>query len=65
MLLFQEQDTFGRLFTRQQSFIGLLTDVHMWDNMLSPCEIQRYTNQTNFTPGNVLNWGALDFLTTD
>uniref|UniRef100_A0A4W5LID6 Pentraxin (PTX) domain-containing protein n=1 Tax=Hucho hucho TaxID=62062 RepID=A0A4W5LID6_9TELE len=57
MILGQEQDAFGRLFTRQQSFIGLLTDVHTWDNMLSPCEIQRYTNQTNFTPGNVLNWG--------
>uniref|UniRef100_A0A674DI76 Pentraxin family member n=1 Tax=Salmo trutta TaxID=8032 RepID=A0A674DI76_SALTR len=65
IILGQEQVKFGWLFAWQQSFIGLLTDVHMWDNMLSPCEIQRYTNQTNFTPGNVLHWGALDFQTTD
>uniref|UniRef100_A0A8K9WR45 Pentraxin family member n=1 Tax=Oncorhynchus mykiss TaxID=8022 RepID=A0A8K9WR45_ONCMY len=61
IFLFQEQVTFGWLFDRQQSFIGLLTDVHMWDNMQSSCEIQRYTNHTILTPGNVLNWGALDF----
>ncbi|CAB1334230.1 unnamed protein product, partial [Coregonus sp. 'balchen'] len=24
-------------FDQQQSFVGLLTDVHMWDYMLSPC----------------------------
>uniref|UniRef100_A0A8C7D914 Pentraxin (PTX) domain-containing protein n=1 Tax=Oncorhynchus kisutch TaxID=8019 RepID=A0A8C7D914_ONCKI len=43
------QVKFGWLFGRQQSFIGLLTDVHMWDNMRSSCEIQRYTNHTIFT----------------
>ncbi|CAB1334249.1 unnamed protein product [Coregonus sp. 'balchen'] len=65
IVLGQEQVKFGRFFARQQSFVGMLTDVHMWDNMLSPCEIQRYTNQTNFTPGNVLSWGALDFQISD
>ncbi|KAK6326425.1 hypothetical protein J4Q44_G00020700 [Coregonus suidteri] len=65
IILGQEQVKFGRFFARQQSFVGMLTDVHMWDNLRSPYEIQRYTNQTNFTPGNVLSWGALDFQTSD
>ncbi|CAB1334248.1 unnamed protein product [Coregonus sp. 'balchen'] len=59
-----DQDSFSGRFDQQQSFVGLLTDVHMWDYMLSPCEIQRCTNQINFTPGDMLNWKALDFQTT-
>lgn len=44
-----------------QSFSGSLADVHMWDFVLSSCEIHHYTDDVNFTPGNVLNWRALDF----
>ncbi|KAM9404073.1 serum amyloid P-component-like [Salvelinus alpinus] len=52
IILGQEQVKFGWLFARQQSFIGLLTDVHMWDNMLSPCEIQRFF--TNLRRNHIL-----------
>ncbi|XP_041738076.1 C-reactive protein [Coregonus clupeaformis] len=61
IILGQELFKFGRFFARQQSFVGMLTDVHMWDNLQSPYDIQRYTNQTNFTPGNVLSWRALNY----
>lgn len=39
----------------------MMSDVHMWNYILSPCEIQKYVDEQNFTPGNVLNWGALEF----
>lgn len=38
-----------------------MTDVHMWDWVLSACEIQLYMAEQTFTPGNVVNWAALDF----
>ncbi|KAL0965025.1 hypothetical protein UPYG_G00275810 [Umbra pygmaea] len=28
-------------FIKRQTFVGLLTDVHVWDYVVSPCEIQR------------------------
>ena len=46
-----------------KSFVGMMTDVHMWNYALSPCEIKRYMEDLNFTPGNVVNWRALEFET--
>uniref|UniRef100_UPI0037E90697 C-reactive protein-like n=1 Tax=Semicossyphus pulcher TaxID=241346 RepID=UPI0037E90697 len=61
ILLGQEQDSHGGGFDVNQSFVGMTTDVHMWDHILSPCEIHKYMDSLNFTPGNVLNWRALEF----
>lgn len=61
----QEQDTHGGGFDIRQSFVGMMSDVHMWDYIISPCEIQNYVDQRNFTPGNVLNWSALDIQIVD
>ncbi|XP_076593302.1 C-reactive protein-like [Chaetodon auriga] len=63
VILGQEQDSHGGGFDSKQSFVGMMSDVHMWDYTLSPCEIQRYVDDLNFTPGNVLNWRALVFQT--
>ncbi|KAG7247261.1 hypothetical protein CRUP_014444, partial [Coryphaenoides rupestris] len=63
IILGQEQDSHGGGFDAQQTFIGMISDVHMWDFVLSPCEMQRYVDDLNFTPGNVLNWKALQFET--
>ncbi|XP_030007252.1 C-reactive protein-like [Sphaeramia orbicularis] len=41
------------------SFVGMMSDIHMWDYVISPCEIQRYTEELRFTPGNALNWGSM------
>lgn len=60
IILGQEQDNYGGGFHDKQSFVGMESDVHMWDYVLSPCEIQRYLNELNFTPGNVLNWAAME-----
>ncbi|XP_019220144.1 serum amyloid P-component-like [Oreochromis niloticus] len=61
IVLGQEQDTHGGGFDINQSFVGMMSDVHMWDYTLSPCEIQNYSNNRSFTPGNVLNWNAFEF----
>ncbi|KAM9852750.1 mucosal pentraxin-like isoform 2-T2 [Aulostomus maculatus] len=64
IILGQEQDSRGGGFDVKQSFIGMIADVHMWDYVLTHCEIQQYTNDLSFTPGNALNWKALEFQTT-
>ncbi|XP_062376109.1 C-reactive protein-like [Sardina pilchardus] len=61
IVLGQEQDSVDGGFNAKQSFVGMITDVHMWDYVLSACEIQRFANDLNFTPGDVINWRALDF----
>ncbi|XP_041797603.1 C-reactive protein-like [Chelmon rostratus] len=65
VILGQEQDSHGGGFDLKQSFVGMMSDVHMWDYILSPCEIQNYMDGLNFTPGNVLNWSALEFQIID
>ncbi|CAL8341981.1 unnamed protein product [Gadus morhua 'NCC'] len=61
IMLGQEQDSHGGGFDPQQTFVGMTTDVHMWDFVLSPCEIQRFVDDLNFSPGNVINWRALEY----
>ncbi|KAM4580387.1 C-reactive protein-like [Odontesthes bonariensis] len=61
IVLGQEQDAHGGGFDAKQSFVGMMCDVHMWDYILSPCEMQSYVDDLNFTPGNVLNWRALEY----
>uniref|UniRef100_A0A3P9IEZ0 Pentraxin family member n=1 Tax=Oryzias latipes TaxID=8090 RepID=A0A3P9IEZ0_ORYLA len=58
-ILGQDQDTHGGGFDINQSFVGMITDVHMWDYTLSSCEIRHYTEEMHFTTGNVLNWSHL------
>ncbi|XP_042346648.1 C-reactive protein-like [Plectropomus leopardus] len=60
-ILGQEQDAYGGNFDEAQSFIGMITDVHMWDQVLPASEIKRYMAYKHFTPGNVFNWGALEY----
>uniref|UniRef100_A0A3Q2VTR3 Jeltraxin-like n=1 Tax=Haplochromis burtoni TaxID=8153 RepID=A0A3Q2VTR3_HAPBU len=64
IVLGQEQDSYGGEFDINQSFIGMISDVHMWDYTMSSCEIQKYSDELSFTLGNVLNWNALDFQIT-
>ncbi|CAG6015530.1 unnamed protein product [Menidia menidia] len=64
IVLGQDQDSYGGSFDAKQSFVGMISDLHMWDNVLSPCEIQKYTGDSNFPDGNVLNWKAMEFKIT-
>nr|XP_046256844.1 C-reactive protein-like isoform X2 [Scatophagus argus] len=60
-VLGQEQDGYGGGFDANQSFIGMITKVHMWDYLLPAAEIKHYMDNKHFTPGNVFNWRNLDF----
>ncbi|KAG7282145.1 hypothetical protein CRUP_034892, partial [Coryphaenoides rupestris] len=62
IILGQEQDSYGAGFDLKQSFVGMISDVHMWDYVLSPCELRDYAGSTSFSPGNVLNWRAMEFV---
>ncbi|KAL2086609.1 hypothetical protein ACEWY4_017668 [Coilia grayii] len=49
-------------------YLGEVKDVHVWDSILSPCEIKTFIDykegcNATFTPGNVINWKALNFST--
>ncbi|CAJ1069187.1 C-reactive protein-like [Xyrichtys novacula] len=37
IVLGQDQDEHGGRFNAKQSFVGMMSDVHMWDYTLSPC----------------------------
>nr|XP_033496048.1 serum amyloid P-component-like isoform X2 [Epinephelus lanceolatus]XP_033496049.1 serum amyloid P-component-like isoform X2 [Epinephelus lanceolatus] len=63
IVLGQEQDSHGGGFDINQSFVGMLSDIHMWDHTLLPCQIQNYEDYLTFTAGNLLNWRTLEFLT--
>ena len=41
LTLAREQDTLGGGFDVSQSFIGMLTNVNVWDHVLSPAETER------------------------
>ncbi|XP_041922126.1 serum amyloid P-component-like [Alosa sapidissima] len=62
IILGQDQDSYGGKFDKAQSFVGMLTDVHMWDKVLPYPEIALYMNGIpQKTGGNVINWSSLDF----
>ncbi|XP_051922238.1 LOW QUALITY PROTEIN: serum amyloid P-component-like [Hippocampus zosterae] len=60
-VLGQDQDSYGGSFDATQSLVNMISRLHMWDYVLSPKEFRRYEGDSNFTPGNVLNWTALDY----
>ncbi|XP_053552099.1 C-reactive protein [Bombina bombina] len=61
IILGQEQDSFGGGFDINQSFVGEITDVHMWDYVLEPLDIQKYFLNAKDTNGNVISWNALQY----
>uniref|UniRef100_A0A3B4Z7Z9 Pentraxin family member n=1 Tax=Stegastes partitus TaxID=144197 RepID=A0A3B4Z7Z9_9TELE len=56
----QREKYYGKGYSMEHSFVGLMSDVHMWDSILSDCDIQKYMNELKFPPGNVLNWTEMD-----
>ncbi|XP_078518127.1 mucosal pentraxin-like [Lissotriton helveticus] len=60
-ILGQDQDSFGGTFQAEQSFVGEMGDVHMWDYVLSAADIhQAFINNKHFN-GNVISWRALRY----
>ncbi|XP_048084299.1 mucosal pentraxin-like [Alosa alosa] len=61
IILGQDQDSYGGGFDASQSFIEQIRDVHMWDHVISTCEIKSYMQGFVHRPGNYLNWARMDF----
>ncbi|XP_077327321.1 C-reactive protein-like [Lithobates pipiens] len=57
IVLGQEQDSIGGGFDPKQSFVGEISDVHMWDNILTSEDVQKAL-YGDFN-GNVINWKSL------
>lgn len=62
IILGQEQDSYGGGFDANQSLVGDIGDVNMWDFVLSPEQINAVYVGRVFSP-NVLNWRALQYET--
>ncbi|XP_051892478.1 serum amyloid P-component-like [Pristis pectinata] len=60
-ILGQEQDSVGGGFNKDQSFVGEITDVHMWDRVLATSEIELISEGCFDTGGNIINWGTTDY----
>ncbi|XP_075047902.1 C-reactive protein-like [Mixophyes fleayi] len=59
IILGQEQDSFGGGFDINQSFSGEISDVNMWDYILTPEDIQKVVSDDY--NGNLINWRSLNF----
>ncbi|XP_025770918.1 C-reactive protein [Puma concolor] len=60
IILGQEQDSFAGNFDTNQSLVGDIGEVNMWDFVLSPVEINSVYNGKAFS-ANVLNWQELKY----
>ncbi|XP_048035937.1 pentraxin fusion protein-like [Megalobrama amblycephala] len=63
VLLGQDCDKYMGAFDAEQSFVGEISDVNMWDHVLSGSEIKAvYSNQEPYVPkGNVFNWNTIKY----
>ncbi|XP_068426262.1 C-reactive protein-like [Clinocottus analis] len=63
-LLGQDQDSLGGGFSSSQSFVGMISEVQMWNYTRSGCDIERYMSEQNYLPGNLINWRSLEYKLT-
>ncbi|XP_059391383.1 C-reactive protein-like [Carassius carassius] len=63
VLLGQDPDNYLGGFDKNQSFVGEIADVHMWDYVLSGSQIgEVYANQKQSVPkGNVFDWNTINY----
>ncbi|XP_025066930.1 serum amyloid P-component-like isoform X1 [Alligator sinensis] len=60
ILLGQDQDSYGAGFDENQSFVGEITDVHMWDHVLTPAEIRLIKNN-EVLPLHPMDWRNMSY----
>ncbi|OCT69021.1 C-reactive protein-like [Xenopus laevis] len=61
IILGQEQDSYGGGFDISQSFMGEISNVHMWDYVLTQEEIQKALAGKKDMNGNIINWRSLQY----
>lgn len=55
-ILGQEQDTLGGRFDATQSFVGEMSDLHMWSHVLSSSDIYSLASCSSHLKGDVISW---------
>ncbi|XP_056237084.1 neuronal pentraxin-1 isoform X2 [Seriola aureovittata] len=55
-ILGQEQDTLGGRFDATQSFVGEMSEVHMWSHVLSASDIYSLASCSSHLRGDVIAW---------
>ncbi|XP_061462184.1 serum amyloid P-component-like [Rhineura floridana] len=60
IILGQDQDSMGSGFDFMQSFVGEMTEVYMWDRVLSPQEMCLVWDK-RIPPNSVINWRFLTY----
>ncbi|EFB20828.1 hypothetical protein PANDA_019673, partial [Ailuropoda melanoleuca] len=61
IVLGQEQDSYGGSFQKNQSFVGEIGDLYMWDSVLSAQQILSVQQGSYLLDPNVLDWSALNY----
>ncbi|XP_053885703.1 pentraxin fusion protein-like [Malaclemys terrapin pileata] len=64
VMLGQDPDTFWGSFEKAQSFVGEISDLYMWDHVLSPSIIQNVYLDHSFPKGNIFDWKSLSYKCT-
>ena len=59
LVLGVEQDSPGAIFNDNQSFKGMMTNLNVWDHVLSSEEIDSLSKSCLSGEGNVLKWSDL------
>ena len=55
-MLGEEQDSLEGGFAKEQSFVGNLFGVNVWDHVISPRNISRMSEACTPEEGNVISW---------
>ncbi|KAK0139135.1 Neuronal pentraxin-1 [Merluccius polli] len=59
-ILGQEQDTLGGRFDATQSFVGELSDLQMWSNVLTPGDIYSLASCGSHLSGDLIAWSETE-----
>uniref|UniRef100_A0A6I8RDP3 Pentraxin (PTX) domain-containing protein n=2 Tax=Xenopus tropicalis TaxID=8364 RepID=A0A6I8RDP3_XENTR len=62
IIIGQEQDSYGGKFDAAQSLVGEISDVHMWDRVLTSQELKLVLYNRGMV-GDVINWQNLNYET--
>uniref|UniRef100_A0A672HSY9 Si:dkey-283b15.2 n=1 Tax=Salarias fasciatus TaxID=181472 RepID=A0A672HSY9_SALFA len=59
-ILGQEQDTLGGRFDATQSFVGEMSDLHMWSHVLSASDVYSLASCSSHLKGDVISWSETE-----
>lgn len=61
VILGQDQDTCGGSFDVKQSFVGEISDVHLWDYVLTDNAFKGVYERKQIIQGNIIDWSSVKY----